>query len=357
MGGKTLDVSLIIENDVFKVKATAGGTHLGVEGFDNRLVETTVRNFVHGYKYKHREAITENQRAHRCLRLRVSVASARCRRRHSRTSRSTHYADDTRLSKGQVHEVVLVGSSTCIRKVQQLLSGSFNGKEPCKPIKQDEDMVCTTVPTKNLQTFQTCADNRPGVLIQVFEGERPCEEPKKYKSESEVRVEAKNALDNYAYNLCNSLNGEKLKEKTPEADKKAVDDKVPETLQWLDANQAAEKEEFESGPPGSAEAHKYGGSIENRAQLIFEVVGVVLSSLPLSQVGIRLSPVSETFGCKDSAPRETYGYDLVYLSVVERRGIHADNAGVSTNGVAHHFRSIYKLSNEKCKFTYEGMRI
>ncbi|KAG3049810.1 hypothetical protein PC122_g23437 [Phytophthora cactorum] len=80
---------------------------------------------------------------------------------------------------------------------------------------------------------------------------------------------------------------------------------------------------------------------ENRAQLIFEVVDVVLSSLPLSQVGIRLSPVTETFGCKDSAPRETYGYDLVYLSVVERRGIHADNAGVSTNGVAHHFRSIY----------------
>ncbi|RAW22507.1 hypothetical protein PC110_g21055, partial [Phytophthora cactorum] len=65
LGGKTLDVSLIIENDVFKVKATAGGTHLGVEGFDNRLVETIVRNFVHGYKYKHREAITENQRAHR----------------------------------------------------------------------------------------------------------------------------------------------------------------------------------------------------------------------------------------------------------------------------------------------------
>ncbi|KAF1778267.1 hypothetical protein GQ600_15982 [Phytophthora cactorum] len=88
---------------------------------------------------------------------------------------------------------------------------------------------------------------------------------------------------------------------------------------------------------------------EPRATL--EVVGVVLSSLPLSQVGIRLSPVSETFSCKDSAPRETYGYDLVYLSVVERRGIHADNAGVSTNGVAHHFRSIYKLSNEKCKFT------
>ncbi|KAG2759034.1 hypothetical protein Pcac1_g28717 [Phytophthora cactorum] len=149
-------------------------------------------------------------------------------------------------------------------------------------------------------------------------------EAKKYKSESKVRVEAKNALDNYAYNLRNSLNGEKLKEKTPEADKKAVVDKLEEFL-CDGVNKRT----------STAEAS------ENRAQLIFEVVDVVLSSLPLSQVGIRLSPVTETFGCKDSAPRETYGYDLVYLSVVERRGIHADNAGVSTNGVAHHFRSIY----------------
>ncbi|KAG3144133.1 hypothetical protein PI126_g14310 [Phytophthora idaei] len=156
LGGKTLDVSLIIENDVFKVKATAGGTHLGVEGFDNRLVETTVRNFVHGYKYKHREAITENQRAHRCLRI-----ARECGKRtlpsaaqayieidtlyggiaFNATATRVRFEDicgdyfdgsrvsfDTRLSKGQVHEVVLVGSSTCIWKVQQLLSGSFNGK-------------------------------------------------------------------------------------------------------------------------------------------------------------------------------------------------------------------------------------
>ncbi|KAG3138774.1 hypothetical protein PI126_g16766 [Phytophthora idaei] len=61
-------------------------------------------------------------------------------------------------------------------------------------------------------------------------------------------VRDKNLLDKL-----NRLNAEKLKEKTPEADKKAVDDKVPETLQRLDVNQAAEKEEFESGPPGSAE--------------------------------------------------------------------------------------------------------
>ncbi|RLN48172.1 hypothetical protein BBJ29_000312 [Phytophthora kernoviae] len=94
---------------------------------------------------------------------------------------------------------------------------------------------------------------------------------------------------------------------------------------------------------------KYGGSIENRARLIFEVVEAVLSSLSSSQVGIRLSPFGETFGCKDSAPRETYGYvvnklndyDLAYLHVIERRGMHADNSGVPASGVAHHFRSIY----------------
>ncbi|ETI56994.1 hypothetical protein L917_00563, partial [Phytophthora nicotianae] len=94
---------------------------------------------------------------------------------------------------------------------------------------------------------------------------------------------------------------------------------------------------------------KYGGGIENRARLIFEVVEAVLSSLPSSKVGIRLSPFGDTFGCKDSNPRETYGYvvnklndyDLAYLHVIERRGMHADNAAVPEGGVARHFRSIY----------------
>ncbi|OWZ01226.1 12-oxophytodienoate reductase [Phytophthora megakarya] len=95
---------------------------------------------------------------------------------------------------------------------------------------------------------------------------------------------------------------------------------------------------------------KYGGSIENRARLMFEVAEVVLSSLPSSKVGIRLSPFGDTFGCKDSNPRETYGYvvnklndyDLAYLHVIERRGMHADNSNVPKGGVAHHFRGIYK---------------
>ncbi|KAG7389101.1 12-oxophytodienoate reductase 1 [Phytophthora boehmeriae] len=95
---------------------------------------------------------------------------------------------------------------------------------------------------------------------------------------------------------------------------------------------------------------KYGGSIENRARLIFEVVETVLSSLPSNQVGIRLTPFGDTFGCKDSTPRETYGYvvnklndyDLAYLHVVERRGMHSDHANVPEGGVARHFRSQYK---------------
>ncbi|KAG7378630.1 12-oxophytodienoate reductase 1 [Phytophthora pseudosyringae] len=94
---------------------------------------------------------------------------------------------------------------------------------------------------------------------------------------------------------------------------------------------------------------KYGGSIENRARLTLEVVAAVLSSLPSSKVGIRLSPFGDTFGCKDSNPRETYAYlvsklnsfDLAYLHVVERRGIHADNSNVPEGGVARHFRGIY----------------
>ncbi|OWZ01390.1 Heat shock protein 70, partial [Phytophthora megakarya] len=74
-------------------------------------------------------------------------------------------------------------------------------------------------------------------------------EAEKYKSEDEankMRIEAKNALENYAYSLRNSLNDEKLKEKIPEADKKVVDDKVTEMIQWLDAHQSSEREEYES---------------------------------------------------------------------------------------------------------------
>ncbi|CEG44298.1 heat shock 70 kda protein, partial [Plasmopara halstedii] len=86
--------------------------------------------------------------------------------------------------------------------------------------------------------------NDKGRLSQA-EIDRMVAEADKYKSEDEankVRVEAKNALENYAYSLRNSLNEEKMKESIPKADKKVVDDKVTEVIQWLDAHQSSEKE-------------------------------------------------------------------------------------------------------------------
>lgn len=168
LGGGTFDVSILtIEDGIFEVKSTAGDTHLGGEDFDNRMVN----HFIAEFKRKHKKDISENKRAVRRLR----TACERAKRTLSSSTQASIEIDslyegidfytsitrarfeelnadlfrgtldpvekalrDAKLDKSQIHDIVLVGGSTRIPKIQKLLQDFFNGKELNKSINPDE---------------------------------------------------------------------------------------------------------------------------------------------------------------------------------------------------------------------------